>query len=212
MSTTDDPIQKPSGDDTSRGASSLDDLVDEASLESFPCSDPPSFTSLRVGMPVAPTASILPRRDGAQRDEPRAEPAEAVRRPRVHALAGTQGIFFLATGLWPILHLRSFEAVTGRKRDRWLVRTVGLLVSCVGGALLASARSRRVTKEIALVGASTSAALAAIDVVYTAKRTIPKVYLLDAVVELGLVAAWGLLYPRRNSDGATGREKEEKAG
>ena len=37
-----------------------------------------------------------------------------------------QGIFWLTTGLWPIVHLVSFEAVTGRKRDHWLVQKTGL--------------------------------------------------------------------------------------
>jgi hypothetical protein len=35
----------------------------------------------------------------------------------------------------------SFEAVTGPKRERWLVRTVGVLVLAIGGTLtLAAAR------------------------------------------------------------------------
>lgn len=32
--------------------------------------------------------------------------------------------------LWPLLHMRSFEAVLGPKTDRWLVRTVaGLMLT-----------------------------------------------------------------------------------
>jgi hypothetical protein len=40
----------------------------------------------------------------------------------------TQGTYYAATGLWPILWMRSFEAVTGPKQDHWLVKTVGALV------------------------------------------------------------------------------------
>ncbi len=32
------------------------------------------------------------------------------------ALAVAQGAFYLATGVWPLLHVRSFEAVTGERR------------------------------------------------------------------------------------------------
>jgi len=192
-----DPIEKPSGGDVPRGPSSLDDLVDEASLESFPCSDPPTFTSLHAGMPVAPAVPVVPERsegrdrpEGSDAQPVAAEDVTASRGRRAEALALAQGIFFATSGLWPVVHMRSFEAVTGRKRDRWLVRTVGLLIACIGGTLVVSARSRRVTKELMLLGASAPAALAAIDIVYAAKGTIRKVYLLDAVVELGLFAGW----------------------
>jgi hypothetical protein len=44
-------------------------------------------------------------------------------------LARLQGAANLVGGLWPLLHLKSFEAVFGPKTDRWLVKTVsGLLV------------------------------------------------------------------------------------
>ena len=39
-----------------------------------------------------------------------------------------EGVYFFLTGLWPVVHLPSFIAVTGPKRDLWLVRTVGLLI------------------------------------------------------------------------------------
>ena len=48
-----------------------------------------------------------------------------------------QGVYFLLTGVWPLLSIRTFEAVTGPKVDRWLVKTVGLLVAVIGASLLA---------------------------------------------------------------------------
>ncbi len=107
-----------------------------------------------------------------------------------------QGAYYFLTGIWPLLHIRSFEAVTGPKVDRWLVKTVGLLVGVVGGMLLRSARRndlRRVarkTPEIPIVAIGMAGALAAVDVVYVAKRRIAPVYLLDAVAEALLIAGW----------------------
>ena len=54
-------------------------------------------------------------------------------------IAGTQGSYFLLTGVWPLLHMRSFLAVTGPKTDLWLVETVGVLVAAIGAGLLLSA-------------------------------------------------------------------------
>lgn len=107
-------------------------------------------------------------------------------------LALAQGVFYAATGVWPLVHMRSFEAVTGPKADRWLVRTVGGLIGVIGGALLAAGRRGRVTPEIRALGAGSAAVLAAIDITYVALRRIPPVYLLDAAAELALVAAWAV--------------------
>jgi hypothetical protein len=124
---------------------------------------------------------------------------EAARR-----LALGQGIFFVVSGVWPILHMRSFEAVTGPKVDRWLVKTVGALITVGGGALIAAARRGRVTREIAFTGAGMAAALAAIDVWYAGMRgRISKVYLLDALVELGLAGAWAIVGSDDDADRAT---------
>ncbi len=110
-------------------------------------------------------------------------------------LAGVQALFYLVTGVWPLLHMRSFEAITGPKMDRWLVKTVGVLVIAIGGSLGLAARAERTTPEIALLGAGSAGGLAAIDIVYVAKRRISPVYLLDAAAELVLVAAWILIRP-----------------
>ncbi len=102
-----------------------------------------------------------------------------------------QGLFYAATGAWPLVDAGSFQKVTGPKTDLWLVKTVGALVAVVGGALTLAGARRRTTPELALVGAGCAAALAAVDAVYVAKRRISPVYLLDAAAEVALVAAWG---------------------
>jgi len=84
----------------------------------------------------------------------------------------------------------SFEAVTGPKRERWLVRTVGVLVLAIGGALALAARRRRVTPELRLLAAGSAAGLGAIDTWYAARRRISPIYLGDAALEAALVAGW----------------------
>jgi hypothetical protein len=102
----------------------------------------------------------------------------------------TQGTFFVVTGLWPIVHMRSFEAVTGPKQERWLVKTMGGLIAVIGGALLAGTLDRRTSTAVHTLGAASCAALAASDIIYAGKRRISPIYLLDAAVEVGFAVMW----------------------
>jgi hypothetical protein len=108
----------------------------------------------------------------------------------LRAAALAQGGYFLVTGVWPLVHMRSFEAVTGRKHERWLVNTVGSVIAVVGGVLLDAARRRRIDRTTTTLAIGTAAALATIDVVYVAQRRIARVYLLDAAAEVGLMGLW----------------------
>lgn len=105
------------------------------------------------------------------------------------ALPLVQGAFFVAGGLWPIVHLRSFEAVTGKKRDEWLVQTVGGLIAAIGGALIVGAFERR-SRALFTLGIASSAALAAADLYFAGKGRISPIYFGDAVVEGAFIAAW----------------------
>jgi hypothetical protein len=108
----------------------------------------------------------------------------------VVAMSLAQGFTYVATGLWPLAHMRSFEAVTGPKRDGWLVKTVGLLVTAIGATWLAGARDRGSHRTTRVLGATSAAALAAIDIYYAGQRRIRYVYLADAVLELAFVGGW----------------------
>jgi hypothetical protein len=101
----------------------------------------------------------------------------------------SQGLFYLTTGLWPIANLPSLEAVTGRKRDDWLVQVTGGLIAVVGAALVVGAFERR-TRALRTLGIASAAALGAADVYFAGKGRISPVYFADAVVEGALIALW----------------------
>ena len=100
-----------------------------------------------------------------------------------------QGAYYLATGVAPFVSRRAFEAVTGRKREWWLVETVGVLVTAVGTGVLTAAARDRVTPEITAIAVGCAGGLAAIDVVYVARGRISPAYLADAAAQVGLLAA-----------------------
>ena len=122
---------------------------------------------------------------------------------RLERVVLAQGAYFVATGLAPFASRRLFEAVTGPKREWWLVQTVGATVTAVGAGLIMAAVRGDPPLEVLVIGAGTSAGLAAIDVVYVVKRRIAPTYLVDAGIEVGLLAAlMGASSARRPLDGA----------
>jgi hypothetical protein len=99
-----------------------------------------------------------------------------------------QGAYYIVSGLWPIVSLRSFEWVTGPKTDGWLVKMVGLLAAVIG-AVLAGRAARGEQPDIAL-GVGSAAAFGVIDVVYASRGRISPIYLADAAGEAALIGAW----------------------
>ncbi|HEX6434539.1 MAG TPA: hypothetical protein VFZ87_09860 [Gemmatimonadales bacterium] len=114
-------------------------------------------------------------------------------------LALIQGLFYLATGVWPLLDIVSFQVVTGPKIDLWLVRTVGVLVTVIGAVLVAASRNRRVTAEIVMLAVGSALGLAAIDLRYALAGRISAVYLADAAVEIGLSLMWWIGWRHRHA-------------
>jgi len=90
-----------------------------------------------------------------------------------------QGIYYTSSGIWPVVHLPSFMAVTGPKTDIWLVQMVGLLSAAIGISLWIYNR-----KKPFLLAVTVATSYAFIDVVYTLKNVISPVYLIDAGVQM----------------------------
>src|SRR3954451_15154448 len=98
---------------------------------------------------------------------------------RPSRLAAAHGLFHLATGLWPLVHYRSFEAVTGPKTDTWLVKCVGGLRAAAGYAQLRAGPSDDGEEAARRIGTGTAAVFAAVDLVYAPAGRISRIYLLD---------------------------------
>ena len=109
---------------------------------------------------------------------------------RVRRVALVQSAYFLATGVAPFVSRRAFEAVTGPKREWWLVETVGAVVTPIGAALGVAALRREGQTPAALLGIGAAAGLGVIDVVHHSRGRLRWTYLIDAAAEAAIVAAW----------------------
>lgn len=107
----------------------------------------------------------------------------------VRWVLAVQGVLYVVTGLWPLAHMPSFEAVTGPKTDDWLVFTVGLLLAVIGAVALASVVRRVIDPLVVMLASGAALSLAAIEIVFVLNKTISPIYLADAVVELLLAGA-----------------------
>jgi hypothetical protein len=109
--------------------------------------------------------------------------------PDERQVALAQGAFNVVGGLWPLLSIRSFEAVYGPKADRWLEYTVaGLLVGA--GATQCSARTPDELRLAGRLGRHVALTLLMIDLIYVPKGRIRITYLQDAVCEAAWLVAW----------------------
>lgn len=108
-----------------------------------------------------------------------------------------QGLYFLLPGIWPLLHMPSFLAITGPKTDLWLVRTVALLLVAIGLAFLTAAYRKEYLPALGVLGISSAAGMAGIDLYYALNDRIWDTYLIDAVGEGLLILAWMVYFFRR---------------
>jgi hypothetical protein len=125
-----------------------------------------------------------------------------------------QGLYFFATGAWPILSVRTFQLVTGKKSDHliaeppteadhWMLFTIGGLIIAISIVILAAAWRRRASTDTALLGIASAIALTIIDVMYVARGTIWPIYLADAAVEVVIIAAWAAVLLKGRSESAS---------
>jgi hypothetical protein len=121
-------------------------------------------------------------------------------------LLWVQGLYYLMTGVWPLVSIDTFQMVTGpktdhlptgRESDHWLVMTVGVLITAIGIALVVAAWRRRHPPETAVLAITSALGLIAIDVIYVARHVIAPIYLVDAVAEMLLIAVWTLALGRQ---------------
>lgn len=105
-------------------------------------------------------------------------------------LSTVHGLYYLITGIWPIINIHSFMLVTGPKTDLWLVKTLGMVISVIGITLLFSAYRKNLSKEIFVLATGVAFGFFLIDIIFYTLGQISAVYLADAAVEFTLLALW----------------------
>lgn len=115
-----------------------------------------------------------------------------------------QGLYYLVTGLWPLLAMDVFLAVTGPKTDLWLVDTVALLVLIIASVLLFAAARRQINASVVLLAVGSAAALTIVEGFYALRGVIWSVYLLDGVLEVVLIALWAIAVVKARRHRTTG--------
>lgn len=117
-----------------------------------------------------------------------------IRRRRVDArglaLAKAHGLFNVVGGAWPIVSLRTFEWVFGKKHEVYLEMTIGGLMISAGLSQMQSHGSREGIDHARRLGLAVATTLLAIDLIYVGGGVVRKTYLIDALFEIGWIAAW----------------------
>lgn len=110
--------------------------------------------------------------------------------------ACVQGGYYFVTGIWPLIHRRSFEVVTGPKTDWWLVLMVGALACAIGSGLLFAVACRQLSCSVVVFAVTSAGAFLAVELFFGLRGQISTVYLIDATLEAFILALWlGILFP-----------------
>jgi hypothetical protein len=101
-----------------------------------------------------------------------------------------KGALYLASGLWPLVHYRSFERATAPRAPAPLVKTFGAVVSLLGASLIVGALSRSSRGMARPLGAGTNLALAAVDTLYASRTRVRPAALVQTLGQLAMLGAW----------------------
>ena len=108
-----------------------------------------------------------------------------------------QGVYYLITGIWPLVSLSTFEAVTGPKTGDWLVQTVGVLAGAIGFVLLVGSVRRPPTRETWSLSIISAIGFTAVDVAFVMLGVIGRIYLVDAALQIVILLGIALAAIRR---------------
>ena len=100
-----------------------------------------------------------------------------------------QGVYYLLLCLWILVSPDSYQMLTGQQGDVRQVEVIGVLLLVVGGTLCLAAYRKRGSPEVLFLAFGSAAGLTVVDLLLV-YRGLSTIYLLDAVLQVTLVAFW----------------------
>jgi VIT1/CCC1 family predicted Fe2+/Mn2+ transporter len=104
--------------------------------------------------------------------------------------AVTQGSYYVICGMWPLLASAFSEA--GAPARSWYAQAASLLLLVIGATLLVAAIRRQKPLEIWCLAVGSAAGIALLEIVLIAEGAISAKYLMDVLIEVGILFLWAV--------------------
>jgi hypothetical protein len=111
----------------------------------------------------------------------------------LYALGFIHALYFIVIGIWPVLDINSFMFFTGEKKDIWMAKALGLLMTIIGLMLISAIIRNKLIMEIIMLIIFSAMALAGVEFYFGWNDMISEIYLLDAAAEFFFILCWILL-------------------
>lgn len=105
-------------------------------------------------------------------------------------LIGLHAAYLLIGGAWPMVHMSSFEAVTGPKDEHWLVRSVAGILLVISITLFAQLGKGRIEYAAITTAMGASFVLAVVGFITVMAGVISPIYLADGAMHFFFFACW----------------------
>ncbi len=111
-----------------------------------------------------------------------------------------QGIYYVASGLWPLVHFASFADRVAVQINPFQAQTFGAVLVVLGASLIEAARREPPGPYPTLLGAAVAAAIALTGLWWLPRLGTASVLWIDLVLEVAFAVALILLYPRAQTE------------
>lgn len=100
------------------------------------------------------------------------------------------GLYLLVGGLWPLLYMQGFEAVTGPKVEHFLVRSIALILLLTAANLFTQLDKPRVEQSATVMAAGVSLILGLVGIISAAGGWVWPIYFIDGGVHTLFALSW----------------------
>lgn len=119
-----------------------------------------------------------------------------------------QGVYYVLTGLWPLVDFHSFARFVGLYTIPFQAQVFAAVMIVIGASLIEAARREPPGPYPTMLGAAVAGAIAVVSLFWLPRAGVASGLWIDCAVELALAAALIVLYPRAQLE--TGRKTRRR--
>lgn len=121
-----------------------------------------------------------------------------------------QGAYYALTGLWPIVHFRSFGRALALPVHPFQAHILGAVLVVIAAVLVEHARKEPPGQIIALLGLAVASAIALVELIWLPQLQVLTWLWVDLGVQLALAVALLVFYPRTGEGSQPGARRRNR--